>query len=593
MHLITPGDDVDTKLKQKHERKQAQALLECFKSSQPGSLAASGWMWPLAGRCVPAAVGGGAVADVDSLMFVPGQGLVVLEFKDKSQYSEEDLRQVDRQARAIRSACQEIIATWDSKRCPIPALPPRILRAVGYMRLRQARLNSWQAANSAVFDKAAACIGAEAWDEHLTVQERATHISAVIDAAFTSFNANYLLNTTGPRPTAQHYTRRQFLYLLERLRDDLPNAVGLRDYLEVALDQMQVSTDAQSRGGLQDLITGWGASDSSVLSMTGKQIHVVLLPGLAGTGKTWTALYTAVAMARVGRRILLTCRSPRVQEFMKNWIDELAADSDGRFEGVDVLRPDQLGLFKGFEWHSRESWRRLLDQPERYDVVLVDEAQDFGLLTSGEETSLDFMLGLIREGGMCALFADPSQATLDGSVGVTENAMTGRVLAQRTINLRSTPEIVDFIEQTVGCGYFMDPLAPRRASVRIQASASRETEHVLPALTALMQSIASDLEFESGMLPSSRTVVLVEDENELGRLRSASGLSRDLAALEWATVDQFKGLERDFVLMPLAGESLTGDMDRLSALAYTGFSRARVLLGVVAPKDAGLRLPQG
>ncbi len=134
----------------------------------------------------------------------------------------------------------------------------------------------------------------------------------------------------------------------------------------------------------------------------------VLVEGGAGTGKTLLAMECARRAAASGQRVLLTCFTAALAEHLRTRLDGTGVDvhtvrkiakdlieQAGRPTG-DLTQPDT--------W-EQNSWRasELVTDSTRYDVVVVDEAQDLELA--------DFaLIEKLALGGRLWLFRDARQS---------------------------------------------------------------------------------------------------------------------------------------------------------------------------------------
>jgi superfamily I DNA and RNA helicase len=137
--------------------------------------------------------------------------------------------------------------------------------------------------------------------------------------------------------------------------------------------------------------------------------------GAAGTGKTFIAKEKAKRLAVQNKKVFLTCynRSLANQEFMdlgenivsKSFLDYLEEKLSS--EGVDIVAlKTESGIdsyYKstlpnyGFDYFSSVS------EEEKFDVIIVDEGQDF------KEEWLICIESMLKPKGVFYIFADPNQ----------------------------------------------------------------------------------------------------------------------------------------------------------------------------------------
>ena len=166
----------------------------------------------------------------------------------------------------------------------------------------------------------------------------------------------------------------------------MPSAADLDDLLAVlggrGLPQRDLLAELAERQSQVELMTERQAAILDALRL----LHRVEVRGGAGSGKTWLAVEQARRLAREGKRVALTCYSRGLAAHLQR------AAGFRRRE-----RPAYVGTFHGLglEWGAPTGsdddsafWEerlpaamldlaRGLPEAERYDAVVVDEAQDF------------------------------------------------------------------------------------------------------------------------------------------------------------------------------------------------------------------------
>ncbi|MGY1653305.1 NERD domain-containing protein [Geodermatophilus sp. SYSU D01119] len=155
--------------------------------------------------------------------------------------------------------------------------------------------------------------------------------------------------------------------------------------LGAGLPPQQVLADLRERGARVEHLTGEQARVLDQLALNRR----VEVRGGPGSGKTWLALEKARRLAEDGQRVALLCYSRGLAEYLRRRADELPARQRpayvGTFHGLGTL----WGLTPGAGDDDRFFWDEvlpalmadaaaLLPDDERFDAVVVDEAQDFG-----------------------------------------------------------------------------------------------------------------------------------------------------------------------------------------------------------------------
>lgn len=150
----------------------------------------------------------------------------------------------------------------------------------------------------------------------------------------------------------------------------------------------------------------------------------VLVHGGAGTGKSLVLVEAAKQEAERGRSVLVTFRSPALAQYFAPHLSDRAVDV------IPFCDLDGLG---------------------RYDVVLVDEAQD--MMTAEAMDRLDAVIANGRASGRWRMFLDPNnQAHVDGVYDedvadlITDEAIT----VDLSLNVRNTRAIVHVVQEYLG-----------------------------------------------------------------------------------------------------------------------------------------------
>lgn len=291
----------------------------------------------------------------------------------------------------------------------------------------------------------------------------------------------------------------------------------------------------------------------------------MVFEGGAGTGKTMLAAEMCRRMAEAGDRVLLTCRSGVLAAF-------LSAQPD--LEQIAIRQFDRVSG----------------EQPNAFDVVVVDEAQD--VINMADLAVVDRVLaGGLTDGRWTFLLDSNNQR---GLVGSYEDAAMARLDGYRPTryplkdNCRNTIEIVTATRERTGADLGVTP-----------AGHGHEVTVIEQPRCVLAHSLAAVLDrLEDEQVPMEQVVLLsplpfVEsifaalppswrqriDVFDLARLRRPTG-----GRPGFAQVAQYKGLESPFVVV----ETVPGaDPETTRAALYVGMTRARAALWVVSAHDGG------
>ena len=298
----------------------------------------------------------------------------------------------------------------------------------------------------------------------------------------------------------------------------------------------------------------------------------VLVTGGAGSGKTRLAMAWARRALGRGERVLLTCYNDPLGDTL---IERMAPHRDlvvGPFfsvaRGLDGMPPLDVPPGADGAWwdtvavgHLHSHWPQVR---ERFDAVIVDEAQDFSPAWLAQLEHL-----LRRDGGRLLLVADVAQ-------GVFQRGFDPDLLDATWTRC----ELVDNCRNTYGIASILhrhlDGAAPLAGPEGL-ALRWREADSVDRAVAAVGEEIDA-IEAEGYETP--RVLVATTTRAVRDRLRAELGLGswedRDEHTIVCENVQRVKGLEFDVVV-------LVADADVSDLLLYVGLSRALVGFGARRP----------
>lgn len=311
-----------------------------------------------------------------------------------------------------------------------------------------------------------------------------------------------------------------------------------------------------------------------------RQFDRLQVVGGAGTGKTWLALEQARRRARDGERVALLCYSRGLGRYLARITGTWSARERPAYVGLFHDLPLAWGAAPGAADDS-DYWERALpltlgrladERPaaDRFDTVVVDEAQDFG------ELWWPSLLRCLRDpaGGGLFVFLDRGQRVFarDGAVPIDAPPVTLRE------NLRSTKQIAQL------CGSLRDDVITPRggagAPVRLVDvpfdDAVGGADDAVDALLAEGWQPGQIALLTSG--PRHPLQVEAVDHDGYAAYWDAFLRGDDVF---YGHVLGFKGLERTVVVLAVNGFR---DVERARTMLYTGMSRARILLVVVGPR---------
>jgi hypothetical protein len=325
----------------------------------------------------------------------------------------------------------------------------------------------------------------------------------------------------------------------------------------------------------------------------------VLVHGAAGTGKTVLALESARRHAAAGRSVLLTCFNRRLGDWMAAECKAFGPGPVAFGHLHKVLRKDLMASQFVTELSQEEpDYGRAfftaaalaqVDVGRTYDVVIVDEAQDFdpGLLSE--------VLAVWRAGGNCPvlLFGDFSrQAIYDACAKSTQEikaALGPFASFALTVNRRNTRRIVRTIESVTG-------VTGARASERAPEGDPVVTSY-FDGQSDLVAKVGQRLgELRAAGFSASDAVVLgprrlenssLAGQRRLGGFEFGPLDANRTNAVGYSTIHSFKGMERKVVLIVDVSVDAPAASD---ALLYVGMSRAKRRLFLFVEAAAKPRL---
>lgn len=300
--------------------------------------------------------------------------------------------------------------------------------------------------------------------------------------------------------------------------------------------------DAQ-RGAVIEEQNRATAGQSRVLGALARNQRMLVYGG-AGTGKSMVLVEAAKQEADQGRSVLVTFRSPALARYFAPHLDT---------RPVDVIPFENL------------------ETAGRYDVVLIDEAQD--MMTAEAMDRIDSVIVGGRASGRWRMFLDPNnQAHIDGAYDGDVAALVAdeAVAVDLDLNVRNTSAIVHVVQEYLGADVG-DPGIVHGEKVQWHTTDRRVT-------VSDGASVAAQL-IHDGV---SRSEIWIIDPASDKAPATTDGIT--------VTSPRFaKGLEAEHVIVCGLPERLD---DAGVAAFYVSVTRARVSLHVLVSKDERRRLQQ-
>lgn len=307
----------------------------------------------------------------------------------------------------------------------------------------------------------------------------------------------------------------------------------------------------------------------------------VAIKGAAGTGKTLVAMEKARRLALAGKRVLFLCFNRPLAEFLASRADGFVVETFHRFASVLAKRAGiqfQVPKDNDDEFWSESAADLLLQAldaypDERYDAVVVDEAQDFKPVwwIAVESLLRD------KDSGVLYVFYDPNQQIYGG--GPAEEL--GLRSTMLKYNCRNTKKIASYSGKLVGLDPILKPGAPDGENIIIEEC--NDEGSVVDCVRKLLHEFV-----HSSNITTERIIILTTHRPELSPVWRAKKLGNiTLVGLDkkpnpnevrFSTLHRFKGLEADIVILC---DVRPGQDTSASRHLYVATSRARHLLAIV------------
>jgi ATP:corrinoid adenosyltransferase len=340
------------------------------------------------------------------------------------------------------------------------------------------------------------------------------------------------------------------------------------------------------------LSSRFDAESPALVQMTDEQNDVldmfedfprVAVRGAAGTGKTFVAMEKARRLANIGKRVLMLCFNRPLADFLAKRADGFVVETFHRFASQMCRRAGIAFKEPSEDDQKEEFWTveaaDLLQQAlevypdERYDAVIVDEAQDFkpvwwipveGLLKDSKNSSF-------------YIFFDPNQQIYEG--GPAEDL--GLKSTSLKYNCRNTRNIAEYSCRLVDMEPVLKPGTPTGQKVEVLAPCADEKAMVDTVRKTIHRLVNEE------QLTTDRIAILTTSHlnrspvfraGKLGNIKLVgieNQPNRDEVCM--SSLHRFKGLESDVVILcdvrPDAEDSAPRHL-------YVATSRARHLLVV-------------
>jgi len=371
----------------------------------------------------------------------------------------------------------------------------------------------------------------------------------------------------------QLVSRVRQVLLDQELERPLVDAAGIDRLRTVlggrGLPQRDVVARALANDDTADALT----EEQAVILGAIRLLNRVQVRGSAGSGKTFLALEQARRLADAGQRVALLCYSRGLASYLKritaNWPRRQRPAYVGEFHrlGVQWGAPDgpDGSVAESVFWehdlpHQMAGLADDLPDGQRFDAVVVDEAQDFA------DTWWDPLLAALRDpddGGLF-VFSDEGQRVFDRQ-GTPPVPLVSLVLDR---NLRNTRQIATTFQ----------PLVDH--PIRFLGADGPDVTFVACNPTEAMEVGDDQVEalLEEGWRPEDIALLATGSRHPEQKARQDDGYDAywasfwDVEQVFYGHVLGFKGLERRAVVLVV---DTKGPVERARERLYVGLSRAR------------------
>jgi DNA helicase IV len=314
--------------------------------------------------------------------------------------------------------------------------------------------------------------------------------------------------------------------------------------------------------------------------------NTVFVHGAAGTGKTQLALRWAERALANGERVLLTCYNIPLADYLAsqfvdqpNIVVSNFVDMFGKIEGMPDL-PVPAGADS--DWYKNSPVAHIVAHAgqlvEKFDTIIVDEAQDFY-----GEWIMSLLELHLPNGQQRLLMVGDSQQNLFERNAVDVMEEMGATQAELLLNCRNTHEIGSLL-QSMGGAQVANASPDGQGVFFIPVSS---TEELVSAVAVELEDLIGERQID----PANVLIVTVRtDDRDAIRKAMPGGYNctswedREDDNVVCETVQRTKGLEYDTVILATTSTTVR------DSLLYVGASRAVSLLTVIAPVEIGQKL---
>ncbi|SFH38177.1 NERD domain-containing protein/DEAD/DEAH box helicase [Modicisalibacter xianhensis] len=313
----------------------------------------------------------------------------------------------------------------------------------------------------------------------------------------------------------------------------------------------------------------------------------MVIVGGAGTGKSILARQKALELAQAGKRVLMLCYTEALAAHLRHHVAEIHPEP---LEGLEIRTfhsaARNLVTQAGGQWRVPETLQeraRFYEQAvpdqmieaagvieDRYDALIVDEAQDF------EPIWWLALHDFLKQDALVALFADPAQNLFGREFEIPTDAFSDMVpyYFPLTWNCRNAREIIDWLMRRFE---FANPPADTQPSSGYQVeefawTMAEEQEAQLKRAWATLK--------ENGVMPEQLAILSPHAPEESQGIQ-AFKKAFPKGQFRYSSIRSFKGLQAPFVFLV---DMDTSDFAAREDLWYVGATRATLGLKTFSGK---------
>jgi len=336
----------------------------------------------------------------------------------------------------------------------------------------------------------------------------------------------------------------------------------------------------------------------------------IAIRGLAGTGKTILLAQRAVDEINADKRVLILTKTKPLNKFLNlltkisnsrltiTWIDLFVRQTFRKYNEPYSYAKKNEDVREHFDNYVPSMCLDIFEKypDEKYDLILVDEAQDF------QKNWYEALCFAKKDGGQIVFFYDPFQEQIDNSMIKDIEKSEDVTKYPLTLNFRNTFEITDLLQKLIKKFYpeykftYSKPITNHGQKPEFIESKDRNDQinKVCETIQKLVKSgkvAPKDIAViydGSIRAPSKSDLSLTVEikKNGLG-IVNAEEYSEPYLVKEkenCITVDsirRFKGLEKTVIILTNLDEINRENVKNL----YTGLSRARAKLIIITKKE--------